>query len=90
LTYVLMDHPDMQRCNNDINKTNQQELDNGTESHNENNVIVTESSDSSQLTFSINNTGPAMSNMLDLMIAEQSKLLARKTKYEKQILQKKR
>jgi hypothetical protein len=45
-------------------------------------VIVAESDDSIILTFQINNSQQAMSNMLDKMIAEQSKFMARKQKLE--------
>jgi hypothetical protein len=73
LTYVLLDHPDIRRCNKNLQNNDD---DNQQQSLLENGISITESEDSSTLTFRINNTGPAMSVMLDKMILEQSKSLA--------------
>lgn len=84
LTYVLLDHPDLRRCK-ETTKNNHQVLD---DNEDENDITITESQDSSTLTFLINNTGTAMSSMLDKMIAKQSKSLARKVNFDEQIQQK--
>jgi hypothetical protein len=77
LTYVLVNHPGLRR---NVLKTDK--LQQSTVAETDDNIVVTKSQDSSNFTFQINNGKQAMSNMLDNLIAEQSKSLARKRKYK--------
>jgi hypothetical protein len=75
LTYCLLDHSGWRRSVVDDKQRSTNTKTNET-------VKFTKSEDSTMINLQINNTQQAVSHMLDKLIAEQTKSLARKYKYE--------